>query len=185
MSPFQAKIQYLDPNSLTPYVNNTKKHPVEQIDKIAQQIAEFGFDQPIVVDKDKIIIKGHGRREAALRLGLKQIPVIVADHLNELQVKAARIADNKVAESEWDNDLLRFEFGLLQSADTDLALTGFSMGEIDRIMVIDETPPSDSGNHAPPPDQFILSIELGNELELRKLYDELINRGYEHVKIIR
>lgn len=131
----KLEIVWLDPNTLTPYTNNAKKHPTEQIDKLAGQIAEFGFDQPIVVDKNKVIIKGHGRREAALRLGLKTVPVVVADHLDEFQVKAARIGDNQVASlGTIDKNLLKFELGTLQRADYNLKLTAFELGDIDKIL---------------------------------------------------
>ena len=76
MKAFDPRIEWRDPATLTPYSNNAKTHPTEQIDKIAASIASFGFDQPIVVDTDGVIIKGHGRREASLRLGLDQVPVL-------------------------------------------------------------------------------------------------------------
>lgn len=126
---FSPKVVYLDPAELTPYSRNTKKHPEDQINKIAAQIASAGFDVPIVVDAEHVIIKGHGRREAAIKLGLKQVPVIVRDDLSELQVQAARIADNKVAESAWDLDMLAFELGTLERGDFDLNLTGFDESE--------------------------------------------------------
>lgn len=123
------KVELLPPDSLTPYANNAKKHPTEQIDKIAGQIAKFGFDQPIVVDKQKVIIKGHGRREAALRLGLKEVPVVIAAHLSDHEAMAVRLADNRVAESDWDDKFLKFEFGTLDRNDFDLNLTGFDQDE--------------------------------------------------------
>lgn len=125
MSTFKPEIVWLDPESLTPYANNTKAHPTEQIDKIAASIAEFGWDQPIVVDGQYVILKGHGRREAALRLKLKLVPVVVRADLTEAQKKAARIADNKVAESAWLTDELKLELQSLAEMDFDLTLIGF------------------------------------------------------------
>lgn len=128
------KLEFRDPKLLTPYARNTKKHPDDQIDKIAGQIAANGFTQPIVVDKKGVVIAGHGRLEAAKKLNLSKVPIVVADHLSETQVKAYRIADNKVAQSEWDLDNLRFEMGSLHTKDFDMALTGFDLDEIDHFL---------------------------------------------------
>lgn len=133
MKDFKPEILYLNPEQLVPYVKNAKVHSNEQVDKIAGQIAAFGFDQPIVVDANHVIIKGHGRREAALRLGLQQVPVIVQE-LDEYQAMAARIADNKVAESPWDPEMLKFELGTLQTHDFDLKLTAVELGLVDAIL---------------------------------------------------
>jgi DNA modification methylase len=90
-----------------PYDKNAKKHPTKQVDLLAKLIRDHGFDQPIVVDKQGVIIKGHGRLLAAQQLGMKAVPVIVRDDLTQAQVRAARIADNKVAEmGSWDMDML-------------------------------------------------------------------------------
>lgn len=117
-------IVWMDPKSLTPYARNAKIHTTEQIDKIAGQIAAVGWTQPIVVDKDKVIIAGHGRREAAIRLNLDQVPVFVADHLNEYEAMAARIADNKVSATDYDVEMLKFDVGTLEMQQIDLKLTG-------------------------------------------------------------
>ncbi len=101
---------------VTPYENNVKKHPPEQVARIAESIRKFGPDQPIVVDKYGVIIKGHGRRLAMLSLGMKQLPVLVRDDLTEEEVKAARIADNRVAISDVDTDMLRDELASLMNS---------------------------------------------------------------------
>jgi len=126
------KIELWSPKDLTPYHRNTKDHPIKQIDKIAGSIAEFGFDQPIVVDENGVIIKGHGRREAALRLGIAKVPVIVRTDLSENQKKAARIADNKVAESPWLDEFLKLELADLASQEFDISLTGFELEDVFR-----------------------------------------------------
>ena len=126
---YKPYIRMLEPAKLRPYTKNAKRHPNEQIDKIAAQINAFGFDQPIVCDSQFVVIKGHGRLEAAIRLGLERVPVILRDDLNENEASASRIGDNKVAESDWINDNLKFEFGTLSRADFDLDLTGFDEGE--------------------------------------------------------
>jgi DNA modification methylase len=138
MKLFDPRIEWRDPETLTPYSNNAKTHPTEQIDKIAASIASFGFDQPIVVDGDGVIIKGHGRRQASLRLGLDKVPVLVRDDLSVAEIKAARLADNRTAQSPWDEDLLRVELGALLEQDFDLGLTGFDLEEIDELLAAAE-----------------------------------------------
>jgi ParB-like chromosome segregation protein Spo0J len=176
---FKPEIIWLAPDQLTPYQNNTKQHPTDQIDKIAQQIAYVGFTQPILVDKHRVIIAGHGRREASIRLGLKQVPVIVASHLSEYEVKAARIADNRVAESPWDADLLKFELGTLQAHDFDLNLTGFSLDQIDGLLKNRDASDSEGKKTYENSNQFIVTVHCKNENEMRELYDELRERDFE------
>jgi hypothetical protein len=98
-----------------PYENNVKKHPPAQVAGIANSIKQFGWDQPIVVDKDGVIIKGHGRRLAAISLGYKEVPVLVRDDLTPEQVRAARLADNRAAMSDIDTELLRLELADMNS----------------------------------------------------------------------
>lgn len=140
MKRYEPVVVMKSPHELTPYFRNTKAHPTAQIDKIASAIAEFGFDQPIVIDSDGVIIKGHGRREAAIRLGIKEVPVLVRDDLSEAQKKAARIADNKVAESEWLQEELKAEIEELSELDYDLNLTGFDSDELDVLLDGQDTP---------------------------------------------
>lgn len=139
MLKYNPDIVWKSIDSLIPYVNNTKQHPDNQVDKIAGSIAEFGFDQPIVVDGDGIIIKGHGRLMAAKKLQLQEVPVLVRTDLTPAQVKAARIADNRVAESAWDEELLKIELLDLKQNDFDLRLTGFDDEELGRFLVEDKT----------------------------------------------
>lgn len=116
---------------LKPYSNNAKIHDPIQVTKIARAIDKFGFDQPIAVDKNGVIIKGHGRRLAAMELGMKYVPVIVRDDLDEDEVKAARLADNRVAKTEDDAEMLQKELADLSDATIDLSLTGFDDNELD------------------------------------------------------
>ncbi|MCZ3621881.1 ParB N-terminal domain-containing protein [Lactobacillus mulieris] len=98
-------------DSIKPYPNNPRLND-NAVDKVANSIKEFGFQQPIVVDKDGVVIVGHTRLKAAKKLGLKEVPVVYATNLNEEQVKAYRLADNKVGEeSVWDNKKLLEELG--------------------------------------------------------------------------
>lgn len=130
----KVSIIYRPIESVIPYVNNSKIHSPEQVERLAASIAEFGFDQPIVVDKENIIIKGHGRRLAALALGLKEVPVVIASHLNKFQIKAARIADNKVSSNDYDLDLLKLDLGSLKSDKYDLKHAGISEFELDGLI---------------------------------------------------
>ena len=102
---------------ITPYPDNPRINDAS-VDAVANSIRDFGFRQPIVVDKDRVIIAGHTRYKAAKKLKLKTVPVIVADDLDEDQVKAYRLADNKVGEtSMWDYDLLDMELGGIEGFD--------------------------------------------------------------------
>lgn len=134
MAKFQAQIEWRNPRELQPYALNNKQHPQSQIEKIAASIREFGFDAPIVVDGRGVIIKGHGRREAALLLELAKIPVLVRTDLSPAQVKAARLADNRVAESPFDYAAIAAEIQQLDELDFDLTLTGFDPAEIDKFL---------------------------------------------------
>lgn len=117
--------------SLVPYARNSRTHSAEQIDQIAASISEWGFTNPILIDPDGGIIAGHGRLLAAQKLGIDDVPCIVADGWTDAQKKAYVIADNKLAmNAGWDNDMLAVEFGELKELGFDLPLTGFSDDEI-------------------------------------------------------
>lgn len=115
--------------AIRPYPNNPRNNK-KAVAAVAASIKEFGFKVPIVVDTAGVIITGHTRREAALSLGMKTVPVIVADDLTEAQIRAFRLADNKVSEfSEWDEDALAEELAQLDEAalGIDMADIGFEM----------------------------------------------------------
>ena len=113
-----------------PYEKNAKIHDPSQVMKIAAAIKEFGWDQPIVVDGNGVIIKGHGRRLAAIELGMKFVPVIVRDDLTPDQVKAARISDNRVAQSDYDYELIQEELSELAAIDFNMDSLGFDEREL-------------------------------------------------------
>jgi len=111
--------------SISPYEKNPRKNE-NAVDKVAASIKEFGFKQPIVIDKNRVIIAGHTRYKAALKLGYTEIPVVVADDLTDAQAKAYRLADNKMAEfSEWDLSLIAEELADLSQYDFDMSQFGF------------------------------------------------------------
>ena len=117
----------IDVNDIQPYAKNAKKHPEDQITHIANSIREFGFRQPLVIDKDNVLVIGHGRLEAAKRLGYDTVPCVRADDLTEDQIKALRLADNKTNESDWDFDFLDIE--LDDITDIDMSQFGFELGD--------------------------------------------------------
>ena len=114
-------------DDLIPYENNPRKND-EAVDKVALSISAFGFKVPIVIDKDNVIVTGHTRLKAAKKLGIKTVPCIKADDLTDEQIKAFRLADNKVSEfSEWDEEKLMKELEAL--GDIDMSLYGFDFPE--------------------------------------------------------
>lgn len=131
------EIRQISVNDIKVYEKNAKKHTGNQIEAIANSIKKFGFRQPLVLDGNNEIIIGHGRYEAAKLLGYAEIPCVMADDLTPEQVKALRIADNKLNESEWDFDLLSEELGEL--GDLDMTDFGFNEAEILEL-TIDDSP---------------------------------------------
>lgn len=115
-------------DKLKPYENNARTHNKKQIEKIAKSIKEFGFINPVIVDKDYGIIAGHGRVLGALELGMTEVPCIFVEDLTEEQKRAYIIADNKLAlDAGWDYDLLKSEIEELNDLDFDVSLTGFDL----------------------------------------------------------
>ena len=120
---------------ITPYARNSRTHSDEQVAQIAASIREWGWTNPILVDEDGGLLAGHGRLAAARKLGLTQIPTMVAKGWSEAQKKAYVIADNKLAlNAGWDIELLAVELGDLQGFDFDLMLTGFSDDELSKLL---------------------------------------------------
>ncbi len=129
------KIEYRRLSELKLYAGNPRIISDEAVDAVAASIRAFGFRVPILVDRDGVIVAGHARYRAAQKLGLTEVPVIVADDLTPEQIKAYRIADNRTAElSTWDYELLPIELADLQSTDFDLNLLGFSTDELAKIL---------------------------------------------------
>lgn len=127
------EIELLKPSSLINYDKNPRINK-NAVAKIKQSIKEYGFRQPIVVDEDMIILAGHTRLAASIELHLKQVPVHIAKGLSEVQKKAYRIMDNKSAEfADWDTGLLKEELMAIGDLDFDMTLTGFDLGEINKL----------------------------------------------------
>lgn len=129
------KIEYVDIKSIKPYHRNARHNDGEATEKVAASIKAFGFQQPILVDDNNIIITGHTRLKAALSLGMDKVPIAHAVNLTDEQIKAYRLADNRVAEySNWDKELLNIELAEFETIDMsqfgfDLSVTGLDFGE--------------------------------------------------------
>lgn len=122
-------------NNLVPYINNARTHSPAQITKLRSSLREFGFVNPIIVDKDFSVIAGHGRLIAAKEEGFKEVPCVFADYLTEAQKKAYIIADNRYAEDAgWDEELLRLEIESLDGLGFDLGLLGFEPTELNQLL---------------------------------------------------
>ena len=130
----KMKIQNVKIEEIRPYKNNPRKND-NAVDYVAESIKEFGFKVPIIIDKDNVIIAGHTRAKAALKLGMSEVPCIVANDLSDDQVKKFRIIDNKVSEvSEWDFDLLKEELnGMDHLLNFDIA--EFGVNDINEINI--------------------------------------------------
>lgn len=120
----ELNIVYKNIKELKPYKKNAKKHDKKQVEQIANSIKEFGFTQPVIIDKNNCVVAGHGRILGAKKAGLKQVPTVTLEELTEEQIKAYRLVDNKLNESEWDYSLLDEELENL-TEDIDMDLFGF------------------------------------------------------------
>lgn len=154
---------------LVPYAQNSRTHSQKQIAQIKASVARFGFVTPILMDGSGVIIAGHGRFEAAKALGMASVPTVVADHLTPAEVRALRIADNRLAElSEWDRDALQIEFAdlmdltLCGELDLDLEITGFEMPQID-LLISGDAAPAETET-APLPERGRLPVSRPDDL---------------------
>ena len=126
-----TEMQLVPLSKLVPYVNNARTHSPEQLTKLRSSLREFGFINPVIIDRDLNVIAGHGRIAAAKEEGITEVPCVFVDYLTEAQKKAYILADNRMAlDAGWDEELLRIEIESLQGADFDVSLTGFGEDEI-------------------------------------------------------
>lgn len=161
------KIEIADINSIKPYENNPRKLSEKAIEKVAMSLKEYGFRQPIVVDKDRIIVAGHTRFRASKKLGFKQVPVSIIDNLTPEQINAYRIADNRTAEeSEWDNELLKMEIKELEDKDFKLDLLGFNEDQLNDLLFEEKQGLTDEDEVPETPEEPITKLgdiwKLGN-----------------------
>lgn len=124
-----VKITYRNIKELKPYKKNAKKHPKEQVERIANSIKEFGFfeHRAVAIDKEDYVVEGHGRILAAKKAGLTQVPTICLDDMTEEQIKAWRLIENKTAESSYDETMINKEIEELLQSDIDMEAFGFSV----------------------------------------------------------
>jgi DNA modification methylase len=159
------RIEHWKLTKLSPYSKSPRRHSDAQIAQIAGSIVQFGFNSPILIDSKGGIIAGHGRYLAALKLGLEIVPVIILDHLSELEKRAYLLADNKLAElSDWDDDTLASELAELKNADIHLGDLGFSDDELRLLMADAELPDTDQTEGEaiaePPPGPVTLAGDI-------------------------
>lgn len=168
----KLKIVYKKLDDLTPYENNPRLND-GAVDAVAKSIEEFGFKVPIVIDKDGVIVAGHTRLKAAKQLAIDEVPCIIADDLSDEELKAFRLADNKVSElAEWDFDKLEAE---LKDIDFDMSDFGFDFNTIDEKN--DKFDDADTEYHDIN-DKTIIAIEFDTEEELESAFQKLNDEGY-------
>ena len=181
----KLKIEYVDINSIKPYENNPRKND-KAVEYVANSIKEFGFKVPIVIDKDGVIVAGHTRYKASQKLGINEVPVVVADDLNEEQINAFRLADNKVSElAEWDNEKLQIELDELYNV-IDMNDFGFPV-QIENIDSIEEGEYKITGELGEANNYVVLEFntELEWEVAQKMLGLEVVQTGEENPKIRR
>lgn len=126
-----TEMQLVSTDKLIPHVNNARTHSAEQINKLRASLREFGFINPVIIDREFNVIAGHGRIAAAKAEGIEEVPCVFADHLTEAQKKAYILADNRMAlDAGWDEEMLKVEIEALQAEDIDISLTGFDEKEL-------------------------------------------------------
>jgi ParB-like chromosome segregation protein Spo0J len=180
----KPKISDKNPADLIPYARNAKKHDDAQIAAIAGSIKEFGFNNPVLIDGEGGIIAGHGRVQAAMKIGMESVPCIVLDHLTDTQRRAYILADNKLAEigGGWDSELLALEIRDLADG-IDLTLAGFDVGEMGDILLGDETPgpgPDPGDNYQ---EQYGVIVVCKDTAHQEEVYNTLSGMGLE-VKVV-
>ena len=126
-----SEMERVPVEKLIPYINNARTHSPEQIKKLRASLREFGFVNPVIIDRNYNVIAGHGRIMAAKDEGIIEVPCVYVDHLTEAQKKAYILADNRMAlDAGWDEEMLRVEIEALQEMDYDPLLTGFDEKEL-------------------------------------------------------
>lgn len=131
-------VQEIPISKIKQYKDNAKKHPQSQVDKIAKSLEQFGWQQPIVLDTNNVIVAGHGRYLAAKQLGMKKVPCKYADELTEDEIRAFRILDNRLAEGEIDIDIELAEIGDIDFDFDDYELDLFSIDDVEEVNGFDE-----------------------------------------------
>lgn len=164
---------------LIPYVRNARIHTSEQVTRIAASIKEFGFINPVLIDKNNGIIAGHGRVEAAKKLNMETVPCIFVEHLTEIQKRAYILADNKLAlDSGWDEEMLKIELEELSESNFDIDFLNFDidLNKDAELEISENTTPEKEIAYK---EQYGVIVMCKDEQEQEKIYDELSERGYD------
>ena len=134
-----TQMQLVDINELIPYVNNARTHSPEQITKLRSSLREFGFINPVLIDREYNVLAGHGRIAAAKEEGITEVPCVFVEHLSEAQKKAYILADNRMSlDAGWDDELLKVEMASLQEMGFDIGMTGFDESELADLFADDD-----------------------------------------------
>ena len=180
---YKQEIRWGDPLELKPYENNPRVNDYA-VKKVFASIEEFGFTSPILVDPELVIIAGHTRREAAILRGLEKVPYIVVDWMSPEQVRAYRIADNKLSElSTWDEVALKEELFELKELDFSLEVMGFTEMDLKDLFVEEEP---EEKEKAPKEEKTTLPMLRFGSNSVRITEDELVllsNRYNEYVEL--
>ena len=156
------EMQLVDINRLVPYINNARTHSPEQIQKIRSSLREFGFVNPVIIDREYNVLAGHGRIQAAKEEGMTEVPCVFAEDMTEAQKKAYILADNRMAlDAGWDEEMLRIELEALEELGYGLEYTGFDEEELKALFSIEEDPEVED-------DDFDLDSALDKEAFVQK-----------------
>lgn len=169
------RVTYRKIRELKPYKKNAKKHPKEQVERIANSIKEFGFTQPVLVDKNDCVVAGHGRILGAKKAGLKQVPTICLDDLTEEQIKAYRLVDNKLNESDWDYALVGEEVQELLEQDIDMSLFGFDVDLSDEELELE----MEREVKFRTKEKHLVIVPCKSEKETKQVQKEIEHLGYK------
>jgi site-specific DNA-methyltransferase (adenine-specific) len=174
-----VNVKMVPTEEVVPYDKNPRLND-NAVDAVANSIREFGFKVPIVVDGDGVVISGHTRLKAAKALELTEVPVIVADDLDDTKIRAFRLADNKVAElADWDESLLVKELAELADMNYDMGQFEFDL----EPELEDDDDLGDIPENINVMETFALNVIVSDEAEQAELYKEMLGRGYE-VKVV-
>lgn len=163
-------IEYKKLKALTPYEKNTKKHDKTQINNVAESIKQYGFVQPIVVDKNDVIVIGHCRYEAAKKLNFETVPCVCVEDLTDEQVKALRIVDNKSNESPWDMEFLADEL-----AEVDLSAFDFDFG----VSLDEDDTQTKEREEISLKESISVVVECSDDEEAETIFEKLSEEGYK------
>ena len=170
------QIEKIGIEKLIPYAKNSRTHSDEQVAQIAASIKEFGFNNPVLIGEDDVIIAGHGRVMAARKIGLMEVPCIRLGHLTETQRKAYIIADNRLAlNAGWDVDLLTIELKSLAEENFRLDLLGFDAQELAKMFDEVTEDPLKEESYS---EVFNVIVECKDEQEQEKVFNRLDSEGY-------